>query len=295
MRIVSLTCSNTEIVVSLGLAGALVGVDDHSDWPPEVVDPLPRVGPDLEIDLDAVEALRPDLVLASLTVPGHETVVEGLEARGIAHLAPAPSSLDDIYHDIRSVARALQVPDRGEAVVARMQEALSGAGAPADPHAPRVLVQWWPKPVISPGRESWTSEVIRAAGGVNALEGEAVKSRPLEDREVAALAPDVIVLSWCGVHPRNYRSDVVYRNPAFREVPAIRNRRVFQVPEAFLGRPGPRLVEGVHALRAVVEIVRKGGSAAEPGDAGYRDTSTESVAGEASVLPGSSMRGKGNA
>lgn len=293
MRIVSLTCSNTEIVASLGLAGELVGVDDHSDWPPEVVRPLPRVGPDLEIDLEAVEALRPDLVLASLTVPGHETVVEGLEARGIPHLAPAPSSLDDIYDDVRLVARTLGVPDRGEAVVARMRAALSGGDSPPAPGAPRVLVQWWPKPVIAPGRVSWTSEVIRAAGGLNVLDGEAVMSRPLEDREVAELAPDAIVISWCGVHPGNYRSEVVYRNPAFRDVPAIRNRRVFRVPEAFLGRPGPRLVEGVWALRGVVGTVLGRGSAPEPGDPGYRDPAVEAATGGVSALPGPFVRGGG--
>lgn len=59
MRIVSLACSNTEIVHALGCAHLLVGVDDHSDWPPEVVDPLPRMGPDLHIDVDRVAALDP--------------------------------------------------------------------------------------------------------------------------------------------------------------------------------------------------------------------------------------------
>lgn len=272
MRIVSLTCSNTEIVAALGLSGALVGVDDHSDWPPQVVARLPRVGPDLEIDLDAVEALRPDLVLASLTVPGHETVVEGLEARGIPHLAPAPSSLAEIHEDIRQVAAALGVPERGEAVVARMRAAMAGEGGePGDPSpgAPSILVQWWPKPVIAPGRESWVDEVIRAAGARNALGDEEVKSRPVADDEVARRAPDAVVISWCGVDPGQYRPDVVYRNPAFRDVPAIRNRRVFRVPEAFLGRPGPRLVEGVRALRALVAAVREGGRAPEPWEAGY--------------------------
>ena len=59
MRIVSLACSNTEIVHALGCAAMLVGVDDHSDWPEEVVGPLPRLGPDLDIDVDAVAALQP--------------------------------------------------------------------------------------------------------------------------------------------------------------------------------------------------------------------------------------------
>ena len=80
MRVVSLACSNTEIVCALGCGDLLVGVDDHSDYPQEIISTLPRVGPDLEIDVDTVAALKPDLVLASLTVPGHEKNIEKIAA-----------------------------------------------------------------------------------------------------------------------------------------------------------------------------------------------------------------------
>ena len=80
MRLVSLTCSNTEIVCALGRQDWLVGVDDHSDFPAEVVASLPRVGKDLNVDPERVAALKPDLVLASLTVPGHDKVVASLQA-----------------------------------------------------------------------------------------------------------------------------------------------------------------------------------------------------------------------
>ena len=80
MRVVSHTCSNTEIVCALGCAEMLVGVDDHSDYPVEVVSKLPRIGPDLGVDVERVKRLEPDLVLTSLTVPGHEKVIEALSA-----------------------------------------------------------------------------------------------------------------------------------------------------------------------------------------------------------------------
>jgi iron complex transport system substrate-binding protein len=115
-----------------------------------------------------------------------------------------------------------------------------------------VLVQWWPKPVIAPGRRSWVDDLLRGAGARNPLGDEAVKSRPLDDAEVADIGPDVIVLSWCGVDPAKYRPDVVYRNEAFADVPAVREGRVVCIPEAWMGRPGPRLVEGSRALHEVV-------------------------------------------
>ncbi len=262
MRIVSLACSNTEIVCALGCADLLVGVDDHSDHPPEVVDRLPKVGPDLDIDVERVAALEPDLVLATLTVPGHERVVERLEAAGLPFIAPEPVSIEDVYRDIRDIGGRLGVPERAETLVADMRRALrpprdteaeeDGAGRPS------ILVQWWPKPVITPGRRSWATDVLEAAGARAVLADEDVKSRPMSDDEVAEHAPDAVVLSWCGVHPNKYRPDVVLRNERWADLSFVREGRVFCVGEPYLGRPGPRLVEGVERLRAVVRTLKEG-------------------------------------
>ena len=257
MRVVSLTCSNTEIVAALGCAEMLVGVDDHSDFPAEIVAGLPRVGPDLSVDVERVAALAPDLVLASLTVPGHEAVVEAVERAGLPYVAPEPTSLADVARDVREIAGLLGVAARGEALAAELEAAFAPPGAVDPPvsAAPRILLQWWPKPVIAPGRLSWASELIELAGGRNPLAGEPVKSRPVPDDEVREIAPDAMVLSWCGVAPDKVRPDVVYGNPAWRDLPFVRDRRVFLVPEAVVGRPSPRLLDGLAALREVVREV----------------------------------------
>ena len=250
MRIVSLACSNTEIVCALGCAAQLVGVDEHSDFPESVVARLPRVGPDLGIDIERVAALKPDLVLASLTVPGHEAIVEGLRRARLPFLAPEPVSLPDVYRDILDIAEQIGVVERGRSLVAAMQREL--VQAQADLGCPRILVEWWPKPVIVPGRDSWVNELIQLAGGTNPFADRAVKSTPIDDSEAVGAAPDAVVISWCGVRTEKYRPDVVYRRMAWQALPALTNRRVHCIPEAFLGRPGPRLVEGLRALRSVV-------------------------------------------
>ncbi len=255
MRIVSLACSNTEILAALGAADLLVGVDSHSDHPASALAHLPRVGPDLEIDVEAVARLEPDLVLASLTVPGHETVVEGIEARGLPVLTLDPLSLEEVPENVRTVADRIGRPEAGEALARRLEAALARTGPPPGPDAPSILVQWWPGPVIAPGRRSWVQGLLEAAGARNPLEGEDRPSRPLTPGEVAELAPDALVMSWCGVAPERYRPDVLYRTPEWAELPAIRQGRVFHIPEAWLGRPGPRLLEGLAALRRVVEAV----------------------------------------
>ena len=250
MRVVSLTCSNTEIICALGLQDMLVGTDDHSDYPKDVVDVLPRVGPDLQIDLDAVEALQPDLVLASLTVPGHEQIVEGIEARGLPFLAPEPTSLDHLFRDIRDIADAVGHSKRGVELADDLRRRLPEQ--PLEGPGTRVLVEWWPKPVIAPGRHSWVTVLLTLAGGVNPLGNEDHKSRPVTDAEVVQMDPEAVVISWCGVPTHRYRVDVVEKREAWASTTALRHGQIYPVPESFLGRPGPRLVDGFEALRSVV-------------------------------------------
>jgi iron complex transport system substrate-binding protein len=254
LRIVSLTCSNTEIVCALGAGHELVGVDDHSDFPIEIVARLPRVGPDLSVDIERIAALRPDLVLASLTVPGHERNVAALETAGLRFLAPEPRTLGDVYADIRLIGAALGRERESEALIASMKRQI----VPISPEwRPRVLVEWWPKPIIVPGRQSWATDLIEAAGGENPLSLRDVKSAPISDEEARSLEPDAVVISWCGVRPEKYRPDVVMRRAAFRDLPALAAGNVFSVPEAFLGRPGPRLTQGYQALCDVFATVRQ--------------------------------------
>ena len=251
MRVVCLTCSNTEIVCALGGAKNLVGVDDHSDFPEDVVLDLPRVGPDLSIDIERVASLKPDMVLASLTVPGHEKVVAELADSGLPYLAFETITLEDTYDDIMAIGEVLGLVDEAQTLVSGMQGVIS---VPRPPLAsgPKILVEWWPKPVIAAGKDSWITDLIAAAGGQNALGDWVVKSSPVTDEQVREIAPDAVVIAWCGVPASKYKPQVVYDREGWSDVPAVKNRRVFCVPEAFLGRPGPRLIQGLHSLAEVV-------------------------------------------
>lgn len=258
MRVVTTTCSNTEIVCALGCADMLVGVDEHSDFPPEVVARLPRVGPDLGVDPARVAALEPDLVIASYTVPGHEKVVAGLRAAGLQVEAPEPVCIDDVYGDVRAIAGWLGVSARGERLVEEMKAVLEAPRPTSrDPSVrrPRILVEWWPKPVIVPGHASWVTELIERAGGTNPWGHEDVKSRPVRDEEVRAANPDAVVIAWCGVRPERYRPSVVARRTAWADVEALRRGRIYCVSEEFLGRPSPRLVDGFRALAHIVDEI----------------------------------------
>jgi len=256
MRIVTHTCSNTEIVCALGRADWLVGVDDHSDYPPEVVRAVPRIGPDLDVDVDRVQALKPDLVITSLTVPGHERCLTRLQNAGLPCLVTEPQTLADVIEDIRRIGHVLGADQAAARLIARFEQRLDEQrlSFQATAHHPvPVLIEWWPKPVIVPGRKSWVNEMLELAGGINPFAEVDQESLEVNTDRVIAAQPEAIVMSWCGVSEDKYRPHIVTRRAGWAELPAIRAGRVVPISEAWLGRPGPRLIQGIEKLAEVVK------------------------------------------
>ncbi|MGY6554933.1 MAG: cobalamin-binding protein [Wenzhouxiangella sp.] len=252
MRIVAHTCSNTEIVCALGRGDWLVGVDDHSDYPPEVTEKTTKIGPDLDIDLSRIQALRPDLVITSLTVPGHERCLAKLKAAGLPCLVTQPYSLADVAADIRRIGEALEARDAAACLAGRFETMLN---RPRPSPAVPVLVEWWPKPVIAPGAKSWVNEMLALAGGYNPWAHEDRESLEISTEMAKAAAPELIVMSWCGVQEDKYRPHIVRRREGWQDIPAVRHARIVPISEAWLGRPGPRLIEGVERLRAAISRI----------------------------------------
>lgn len=245
-RIVSLAPSNTEIVHALGLLGSLVGVDDWSDWPPEV-ERLPRVGPDLDIDMERVEALRPSLVLASLSVPGMEKNVSRLAERGLPYIVLAPNRIADIWADLHLVAAAAGVPERAGPVVERLQQRLGAVRAGAPSRCLRLYFEWWPRPIYTPGAGNWLSEVAAIAGGVNVFDDYAEPNvRVDEADEVLRREPDLVLLAYTGA--KRPHSGIVLRRPGWERFKG----RVHVLEEGHFNRPSPRLVDGIERLGRIV-------------------------------------------
>ena len=256
MRIASLTCSNTEIVCALGLADQLVAIDDHSDHPVSVCRRVERVGPDLTIDVEALAGTEPDIVLASLTVPGHEKVVEQLQQQGLPHVAPDPRSLADVLRDVREIAELLEVRVRGEALCGWMERGLQPVEGRDRPPIP-ILVEWWPRPVFVPGRHSWVNEMLELVGAINPWRDQPTHSLEVSAEDVARKDPHAVVISWCGVEASQYKPQKVIDRQGWQQVTAVLRQQVHCIPEAYLGRPGPRLVDGVRRLTAVVDQLQE--------------------------------------
>lgn len=248
MRVASLAPSNTEIVAFLGRATDLVAVDDFSDWPPAVQD-LEGLGPDLQIDVDRLEDLDLDLVLASGSVPGMEAVVEQVEDRDLESLVLAPESLSEVVEDVHRVATALGVEERGGALADAMADEIDHLREVTREREPvRVYWEWWPDPPIAAGGPGWTSEVIAAAGGENVFGDNEERSPEVTLDAVREEDPEVVALCWQGTLQRVQDPDRVVAREGWDELEAVNQGRILSLPEHLYGRPGPRIVEGIRTL-----------------------------------------------
>ena len=242
LRLASLVASNSDILAALGLSSWVVAVDNHSDAPG--LESARRVGLDLDIDVPALAQTRPDLVLASLSVPGQDRVVAEVQAAGLPTAVFDPVTLPELLADIRRIGELTGQGARAEQVVQAFETELQALYTNY-PRPPRVLVEWWPRPIIAATRDSWVTDLLAALGAVNALAEEPGRSRPLTLDEVRAARPDLIVCSWCGA--KKLRPEVIEARGLGIPVVAIH--------ESGLGRPGPRLIEGARQLATALRML----------------------------------------
>lgn len=252
MRVISICPSNTEIIEYLGLSHFLVGVDDHSNWP-ESIKNLPRLGPDLNINIDLVEQLQPDLVLASLSVPGMERNIEQLEKRGIPHIVLNPQSLADIERELIVTATALGESERGEISALKFRNRLNVIQAQSKKLNPRPKLywEWWPKPVFTPGKQNWLTEISHAAGAVNVFEDVDVASVQTDWDEVLSRKPDYFCLAWVGVRKEKVQKGHVIKRSGFKNL-NYSAENILILEEELFCRPSPRLLDGLEILQALI-------------------------------------------
>lgn len=254
-RLISLCPSNAEILGALGAFDRVVACEDSSDWPVEV-EGVPRLGPDLGPDLDRVAALAPDLVLSSLSVPGMERNVTGLRVRGVRQRVLAPRSLDDVLAELVRVGEDLGLADRAAAVCLQMQAEREALRAARPERPVGVYLEWWPRPMFSPGAACYSNELIALAGGFNVFGGRPGASVEVTAEEVVAADPALCFVSWCGVAEGKLDPDNLIHRPGLEALRAARAGRVYRLDERFSGRPGPRMLEAARIMgRAIAALV----------------------------------------
>ncbi len=245
LRVVSLAPSITEIIYGLEQEHRLAGVTRFSDFPPEAAK-LPKVGSFVQLDLERIVALKPDLCIA--TKDGNpRTVVERLESLQIPVYVVDPRNLDSVMETVIEIGALLNAGNKAKSLVQNMRSRIQRVEflvAKASSR-PRVFYQVGIFPIVSAGSDTFIHELILLAGGGNLAEGPT--SYPRFSREqVLALSPEVFIISSMA---RGEVFDRVKKEwSRWTGIPAVRNQRIFLVDSSLFDRPTPRLLDGLELL-----------------------------------------------
>jgi iron complex transport system substrate-binding protein len=290
VRIVSLLPSATEIVFGLGLGDELVGRTHACDFPPEVA-AVPAVtrttlpgnlssrridmrlrhalhagSPPYELDVEALRAAEPDLVLTqdvceacgvarrqvleALRVVGSEAEVVSLE----------PTSIEGIFHAITTVGAMTSAEDEAIGFVELLRERLGSLEAQvqrrrsAGTRARRVVALEWMDPPFTSGH--WVPEQIRRAGGWDVLGREGQRAVQTTWSAVMEVDPEQILLVPCGFDAQRAADEWsrASRPAGWAEMRAVRHGEVFALDaNAYFTRPGPRVIEGIAMLAEIFD------------------------------------------
>ena len=250
-RIVSLAPSNTEILYAIGAGDLVVGVTTYCDYPPEVQE-VERIGGFTDPNIEKIVSLKPDLLLAVRGNP--RIMVETLKKLNLPVFAVEPESLEGVLEATSKVGKLVGRSAKADSLVAAMRRRIQAVTAIVDTvspeRRPRVLWGGWTAPIYTAGPGSLIGDLIRTAGGAN-IAADAESTWPQYDLETVVVRnPQVIFTGYMVEDEESLeRARKELREwDGWRNIAAVRMGRIYAINTDLIGRPGPRVVEGLEQM-----------------------------------------------
>ena len=280
-RVLSLLSSTTEVVYALGCEDQLVGRSHECDYPPAVMTlPIctkPKFnvdGSSIEVDgqvksilqnalsvyyinEDLLKELKPDIILTqsqcevcAVSEKDVKSVVKNITGINPDIISVEPNSVKDIFKDIKIIAEALNVVDKGADLIDFMKNRIRTLKKSYDVKSElTVAAIEWIDPLMAAG--NWVPELIEMAGGIN-LFGEAGKHSPwMEYKDLIEKDPHTIIIMPCGYNIQKsiIEIDSLIKQKDWKEINAVQNDKVYITDgNQFFNRPGPRIIESLEIL-----------------------------------------------
>lgn len=250
-RIVSLAPHMTENLFAAGAGAQIVGTVDYSDYP-ENAKKIQRVGGYSRIDLEAVIALKPDLIIAwqSGNTPAH---VSKLRALGIPIYVSQPNLLDDIAREIERLGILAGQENSAANAAAQYRARLGALKARYSGQAPvSTFYQIWKQPLSTIGGKQIISSVIELCGGKNVFAQQETLAPVVSVEAVIAANPEAIIASGMGQSRPEWLDDW----KRWTRIAAVAKNNLFFVPPEQLQRHTSRILDGAEILCQSLEIAR---------------------------------------
>jgi ABC-type Fe3+-hydroxamate transport system substrate-binding protein len=247
-RIVSLVPSLTETLFSLGVGTSLVGVTDYCVHPAEAVAALPHVGGTKNPDVDAIRALRPDLVLANKE-ENRRRDVETLEAAGVPVFVTYARTVREAVDEIRLLGRICEVPRPADALAQEVEAALARQALRSAEPRTRTVALIWKEPFMAVGGDTFAHDLLASCGAQNPFaDAEGRRYPRVDTRALEAAAPEVILLP-----TEPYAFGARDREELLAlDCPAARSGRVHVVEGELLSWYGPRMTRALETFGALL-------------------------------------------
>ncbi len=246
-RIVSLAPSNTEILFAIGAGNRVVGVTKYCDYPPKAVKLIKEgkiaiIGGYTTVNIEKVVELKPDLVVASYG-NGIETI-QKLRSLGIPVVCLNPKNLTQVMHDIWLLGVLTGEEKNASKLISWMKRKIYEierivSKAKSRPTVVHII---WNKPIWVSGRGTFVDELIRLAGGVNAVKKKGWVE--ISKEELLEMNPDVIIVNSGGGMGGKGKAlyNWLIHDPVLSKLKAVKEGRVYVINADIVSRPSYRLV-----------------------------------------------------
>lgn len=250
-RIVSLAPHITELLFAAGAGDRVVGAVAYSDYP-EAARVLPRVGGYSAIDMEAVAALKPDLVIAWKS-GNRDAHLERFAALDIPVFVNEPRSMSDVARSLEQIGILAGTADAANAAARRFRERRDALAARYASRPPvRMFYQIWDQPLMTINGKHLISDAMRLCGGTNVFGDLGQLAPRIGTEAVLAANPEVIVASGMG----DSRPEWLDRWQKWTGLTAVARGNLFFIPPELMQRHTPRLLDGAERLCEQLETAR---------------------------------------
>jgi iron complex transport system substrate-binding protein len=262
-RVVSLAPHITEDLFAIGAGDRLVGTVEFSNYP-EAAKKVARVGGYAQADLEAIAALKPDLVVAWQT-GNAPAQVDKLRALSIPVYVTESSRIEDVAATLERLGELTGTAPAAKAAAAAFRGRLAAlrnryGGRPAV----RTFYQVWHEPLMTVGGRQIISDVIRLCGGENVFGQLETMAPTVSEEAVIAADPEAIVASGMD----EARPEWLERWRRWQSMTAVARGNLFFIPPDLIQRHTPRLLDGAEMLCKYLETARQRRGEVTPGRSG---------------------------
>lgn len=249
VRVMSLTPSITEILYEVTSPAKIVGRTPHCNFPTEVIHkPAVNCFP---LDLEKLISLKPQLVFAKADMLAMHDA-QKIENAGIHVYYLKYLTCQDIVNSIAKVGKLMDEDTKASLIADKMTMRLHQLKKEADlkEEKPKVLILISHDPLYVFGINNFASDMLSYAGAQNAVTDSLTHPFPLVNREyLLKINPDMII----ELGDKNSLTLGLFdRYPELKNVNAYKNNKLLTIHEDLVSRPGPRVIEGILALKKMI-------------------------------------------